>query len=197
MVFARQAAKSIGFGLNYGEGPVKLGKTLGVGKDEAIRLTQKYFQPYPQVREFIDGVKAFILDHARVETIMGRPRRFHDLPEIRRLMQKVSRKGLPGTAKANLAQAERQSVNSVIQGSAADVAKMAMIKSEFDPRLEALGAQMLLQIHDELIFEVPEESVQAALPLIKENMEHPFESELEVPLDVEAGVGHSWASAKA
>ena len=56
---------------------------------------------------------------------------------------------------------------------------------------------MLLQIHDELIFEVPEESVQEAMPLIKENMEHPFDAELEVPLDVEAGVGYSWASAKA
>ena len=197
MCFARQAAKSIGFGLNYGEGPKKLGKTLGVSKDDAMALTRKYFQPYPQVREFIEGVKAFILDHACVETILGRPRRFHDLPEIGKMLRKVSRKGLEGRAKANLAQAERQSVNSVIQGSAADVAKMAMIKAEFDPRLDALGVQMLLQIHDELIFEVPEDAVEKAMPLIRENMEHPFHEPLEVPLDIEAGVGYSWSSAKA
>jgi hypothetical protein len=81
--------------------------------------------------------------------------------------------------------------------SAADIAKMAMIKCEFDPRLRQLGVGMLLQVHDELLFEVPEECVDEAMPIICENMEHPFADELLVPLDVDAGKGYSWSSAKA
>lgn len=197
MVFDRQAAKSIGFGLNYGEGPQKLGKTLGVSVDQAKKLMQQYFKPYPLVKTFIDGVHAYILDHAMVETILGRPRRFHELVSIGRMLDKMTRWSLPGTAKANLARAERQAVNSVIQGSAADVAKMAMIKCEYDERLQSLGVQQLLQVHDELIFEVPEEHAQEALPIICELMEHPFADELSVPLGVDAGMGYSWSSAKA
>jgi len=197
MIFARQAAKTIGFGLNYGEGPQKLGKSLGVGVEEAKALIQKYFAPYPRVREFIEGVHNYILDHAMVETILGRPRRFHELPAIGELLDKMSRWKLPGSARKNLAQAERQSVNSVIQGSAADVAKMAMIKCEFDHRLRNLGVEMLLQVHDELLFEVPEENVDEAKKIVLELMEHPFGDDLLVPLNADAGVGFSWATAKA
>jgi len=197
MIFARQAAKSIGFGLNYGEGPQKLGHTLGVSVDEAKALIEKYFKPYPRVRAFINGVHAFILDNAMVETILGRPRRFHEMHAIGEMLDKMVRWRLPGTAKANLAQAERQSVNSIIQGSAADVAKMAMIKCEFDQRLKRLGVQQLLQVHDELLFEVPEEHVQEVMPIVRELMEHPFGDDLLVPLNIDAGVGYSWATAKA
>lgn len=193
----RQAAKAIGFGLNYGEGPRKLGVTLGKTVDEAKELMAQYFKPYPRVREFIDGVHSFILDNAMVETILGRPRRFHEMHEIGKLLDKCTRWNLPGSAKMNLARAERQSVNSVIQGSAADVAKMAMIKCEFDPRLSRLGAEQLLQVHDELIFEVPEENADEAMSFICENMEHPFGDELLVPLAVDGGKGYSWSSAKA
>jgi DNA polymerase-1 len=197
MCFDRQAAKSIGFGLNYGEGPQKLGKTLGVSVDKAKALMKQYFEPYPKVGEFIDGVHAYILDHAMVETIIGRPRRFHEMVAIGQMLDKMTRWKLPGTAKANLARAERQSVNSVIQGSAADVAKMAMIKCEFDERLRALGVQQLLQVHDELLFEVPEEHAEEAMPIICDLMEHPFGDDLSVPLAVDGGMGYSWSSAKA
>jgi DNA polymerase-1 len=197
MCFARQASKNIGFGLNYGEGPQKLGKTLGVSKDRAKELMAQYFKPYPRVQEFIEGVHSFILDNAMVETILGRPRRFHEMHEIGKMLDKCSRWHLPGTAKMNLARAERQSVNSVIQGSAADVAKMAMIKCEFDPRLSRLGAQQLLQVHDELLFEVPEETADEVMAIVCENMEHPFGDDLLVPLDVDGGKGYSWSSAKA
>lgn len=197
MCFARQASKNIGFGLNYGEGPQKLGRELGVSVERAKELMAQYFKPYPRVQEFIEGVHAFILDNAMVETILGRPRRFHEMHEIGRLLDKCTRWNLPGSAKMNLARAERQSVNSVIQGSAADVAKMAMIKCEFDPRLRRLGVDMLLQVHDELLFEVPEDCVDEAMPIICHNMEHPFGDDLLVPLDVDAGKGYSWSSAKA
>ena len=103
---------------------------------------------------------------------------------------------MSGSQRGELARAERQSVNSRIQGSAADVARRAMISCEFDPVLANMGVQMLLQIHDELIFEVPEESVQEALPVIKHKMEHPLGFDLSVPLDCDGGSGYSWASAK-
>jgi len=197
MCFSRNASKSVGFGLNYGEGPKKLAKTLGVSVIRAKELMAQYFEPYPKVQEFIEGVHAFILDHAMVETILGRPRRFHEMVEIGKLLDKCIRWNLPGSAKKNLARTERQSLNSIIQGSASDVAKMAMIKCEFDPRLKRLGAEMLLQVHDELIFEVPEEHAEEAMEIIKENMEHPFGEDLLVPLTVDCGIGYSWASAKA
>jgi DNA polymerase-1 len=204
MVFGRQASKETGFGLNYGEGPEKLGKKLGLKGNrkeviaQAEELIEKYFAPYPRVREFINGVHNYILDYAMVETILGRPRRFHELPEIGRMLDvDPDYWHLPGTARKNLAQAKRQSVNSIIQGSAADVAKMAMIKCEFDHRLRNLGVEMLLQVHDELLFEVPEENVEEAKTIVLELMEHPFSDDLLVPLSADAGTGWSWATAKA
>jgi len=197
MCFARQASKSVGFGLNYGEGPKKLGRSLGVDEDEAKRLIKMYFKPYPGVENFIRSVHNIILDEAMVETIMGRPRRFVEMPAIGAMLDRMTRWDLPGSARMNLAQAERQSVNSIIQGSAADVAKMAMINCEFDSRLRNLGVEMLLQVHDELLFEVPEENIEEVKPIVRELMEHPFETDLLVPLGVDMGVGYSWASAKA
>lgn len=197
MCFSRLSSKSVGFGLNYGEGPKKLAKTLGVSVQRAKELMALYFEPYPEVQDFIKSVHAFILDHAKVETILGRPRRFHEMVEIGKMLDKRSRWNLPGSAKMNLARAERQSLNSVIQGSAADVAKMAMIKCEFDPRLQRLGVEMLLQVHDELLFEVPEKNADEAMVIICEIMEHPFSEDLLVPLTVDGGMGDAWSAAKA
>jgi len=194
MVFARAAAKSIGFGLNYGEGPKKLAHSLGVSVDDAKELTNKYFEPYPRVREYISGKHAEIRKRPyTVETILGRPRRFPNME----FLSKHKFWDLRGHERKLLSMCERQSVNSAIQGSAADVAKMAMILCANDPTLRSLGVKLLLQIHDELIFEVPEDSLEKARPLIKEMMEHPFEEDLSVPLACDDGVGYSWASAKA
>lgn len=193
MCFARQASKTIGFGLNYGEGIKKLAKTLNVSEERAKELKEIYFRPYPSVKSFISSVHAFIRDEYMVETILGRPRRFPDLKGLRN----IQRKFLTGHEKQLLAMCERQSVNSIIQGSAADVARMAMINCERSSRLRKLGVEMLLQVHDELIFEVPEECVDEARPLIVECMEHPFDYGLSVPLSVDVGVGTSWSGAKA
>lgn len=195
--YSQCPVKAGNYMLNYGEGPKKLAKTLGVSVARAKELMAQYFEPYPKVQEFIEGVHAFILDHAMVETILGRPRRFHEMVDIGNLLDRCNRWQLPGSAKKNLARTERQSLNSIIQGSASDVAKMAMIKCEFDPRLIRLGVEMLLQVHDELIFEVPEENAEEAQEIIKDLMEHPFGEDLLVPLTVDCGTGYSWASAKA
>jgi DNA polymerase-1 len=194
MIFARQASKTIGFGLNYGEGPRKLGLSLGITDvEEAKALIDKYFEPYPSVRQYIRDVHTQVRHEAVVETVIGRPRRF---PE----MEFIGRErfyDLPGDARKLIAQMERQSVNSIIQGSAADIAKQAMIICEYDHDLKRLGAELLLQIHDELIFEVPEENAKEAVGIIKKLMAHPLSFELKVPLTAEAGIGLSWASAKA
>jgi DNA polymerase-1 len=186
----------VGFGLNYDQGPGALAKTLDIEVQEAKKLIELYFKPYPKVKQFIYNVHSYILDHAMVETILGRPRRFHELHEIGRRLDTITRWELPGSAKSNLAQAERQSVNSIIQGSMADVAKLAMLNCEHDLQLESLGVQMLLQIHDELVFEVPEENIEKSKPIIKQHMEHPLKKDLLVPLDIDMGTGYSWASAK-
>jgi len=193
MCFSRQASKTIGFGLNYGEGPKKLAASLGITVDEAKELIKLYFQPYPGVQEFIKGTHSFIYDNYMVETILGRPRRFPEMEYLGGLDYWKMR----GSEKSTRAQCERQAVNSVIQGSAADVAKMAMILCDEDTDIKALGADLLLQVHDELIFEVPEDNVKEVVPLILERMEHPFAEDLLVPLTADWGVGYSWASAKA
>lgn len=192
LCFYRLASKSIGFGLNYGEGPNKLAGQLGVSKERAKELMELYFQPYPGVRDHINHIHK-IARTGLVETILQRPRR---LPELKSLGQYKSRELTKGEW-VIVSRAERQSVNSEIQGSAADVARMAMLRCEDDPDLRALDVRMLLQIHDELIFEVPAEHVEQAIPIIREDMEHPFDFELDIPLQVDIGSGYSWSHAKA
>ena len=183
--------------LNYGEGPKKLGLSLGITDiEEAKALIEKYFEPYPNIKQYIKDTHYRVRDNACVETIVGRQRRFPEMEVLGQLTWN-QRQDLPGKARAVFAQIERQSVNSIIQGSAADIAKQAMIVCENDQRLRALGADLLLQIHDELIFEVPEETVEEARAIIKELMEHPLSFDLRVPLAVDSGFGYSWAAAKA
>ena len=139
---------------------------------------EKFFSPFPGVREFISKTHFECYKNLRVETILGRPRR---LPTII----------ADGPAAA---EARRQAVNSIIQGSAADITNMAMISCENDERLKELDAQLLLQIHDELIFEVPEENAEEAAGIIKEIMEGVVE--LKVPLVADPGIAYTWADAK-
>jgi DNA polymerase I-like protein with 3'-5' exonuclease and polymerase domains len=179
--------------LNYGEGIKKLAKQLGVSMERAAQYKEQYFKPYPSVKDFIYGTHHAIKFEHGVETILGRPRRF---PEMQHLGM-LNRYDMRGSEKAIMAQCERQSVNSIIQGSAADVAKMAMILCDNDPKLNELGADLLLQVHDELLFEVPEENIREAEETAVERMEHPFSEDLVVPLSVDSGHGYSWASAKA
>lgn len=193
LCYARSAGKALGFGLNYGKGAAALAVDLGVSKAEAEMLIEKYFQPYPQIREFMDDTHYLASTEGMVETICGRPRRFPELLELGR----VPWRQLSGTNRMLRARALRQDVNSRIQGSAADVAKLAMIHTNNDIELINLGVELLLQVHDELIFEVPEETVAEAIPIIVDLMEHPFQEDLLVPLSCDYGQGYSWASAKA
>lgn len=199
LLMKRQSAKSVGFGLIYGIGPVKLGVQLTeelkrlVTKDEAARDIKKYFEAFPGVKTFIDGTHAYCRRTEYVQTLVGRKRR---LPQIN------ARSGQSADEDSNgiVAEAKRQSVNSIIQGTAADVAKAAMLRAEHDPVMKDLGAELLLQVHDELIWEVDDDDdiVKKVKQRAKEIMEAPFgESvKLSVPLTTEAHDGYTWTEAK-
>lgn len=180
-VEARQAIKTIGFGLNYGMKEKKLSRDLGITKDEALELIERYMGTYPAVKQFY----AEAIEEARQTgyafTYLGRRRA---LPAI--------------SSRATMDRwgAERQAVNLPIQGTAADAAKMAMILIHEDKLDEKYGCHMLSQVHDELIFECPKETAEEVMPIIKDWMEHPFPTDMAVPLTIDIGQGPSWGAAK-
>lgn len=184
---ARGDAKTIGFGLNYGMKAGKLAGRLGCTKIEAQAKIDKYMATYPAVTRFYDDAINDARKTGYSFTLLGR-RRF--LPEI------ISQNEMERW------QAERQAVNTVIQGTAADAAKMAMVNIFESGLLEEFGAKMRSQIHDELIHTCPKGTVgdlkgnHRAMFAIKEMMEHPFPTDLDVPLAVSIGRGASWLNAK-
>jgi len=180
---ARADVKAIGFGLNYGMKENLLAKNLQCSVEEAKKLMEAYMSRYPAVRAFYDEAIAETAGTAPhyAYTLLGRRRH---LPEIQ------------SPNDMDRWRAERQAVNMQIQGTAADAAKMAMILIA-DARLdERFGCRMLLQVHDELVFECPEETCEEAMAEIKEWMEHPFPTDLAVPLTVSGDKAKNWADSK-
>ncbi|MBW8448096.1 MAG: DNA polymerase I [Arenimonas sp.] len=180
----RRRAKAINFGIIYGISAFGLANQLGIERSEAGDYIKKYFERFPGIKDYMESTKAFARENGYVETIFGRRAHY---PEIR--------SSNPSMRAFN----ERAAINAPIQGSAADVIRRAMIKVE--PVLEAAGlkerARMLLQVHDELIFEVEDEAVEAAMPIIVQTMEHaamPAVS-MRVPLKVDARAAHNWDEA--
>lgn len=174
----RQDAKNIGFGLNYGQGPMALAATLGCTKEEAIDKINRYFSPFPRVREFIDDTHDLLHSRGCVRTFSGR----------RRLLSA----GMNPSDTARFSHAERQSVNTEIQGTAADIVRLAMLHCWRDGRLRELECHMLLQVHDELLFECPEKNAELAKPLIKENMEKPYKEDFRVNITASPEIGTKW-----
>lgn len=198
----RQAAKATGFGLIYGIGAKKLG--LGLGKElgrefgvqESKELIRKYFDIFTGVESFIKGTHKSCQRDEFVRTIMGRKRR---LPMINAGGGRRSRDGDDVNTSGIAAMAQRQSVNSIVQGSAADIAMAAMLLCEEDAELKALDSQMLMQVHDELIFEVWDTPEHKALTdkRVKHLMENPFgEFQLSVPIPTSGNYAYTWADAK-
>jgi len=178
---ARGDVKAIGFGLNYGMKENLLAKNLQCTKEEALELMGKYMARYPAVAKFYQEAIEETRETGYAFTILGR-RRF--LPEI------VSPNEMDRW------KAERQAVNMQIQGTAADAAKMAMILIDDAKLDERFDCQMLLQVHDEIVFECPEEATEEALREITQWMEHPFPTDLAVPLSISGGKAKNWAEAK-
>ncbi len=175
----RSQAKTINFATIYGQGPFALARQLGIGQDEARAFIAQYFQRFAGVRAYLDRMVKTAREAGYVETIFGR-RRY--IPEIRDRSFNVRSFG------------ERTAANSPVQGSAADLIKVAMRNIHLAIRGQRLNARMLLQVHDELVFEAPPSEVPALTELVRHHMQTAVE--LKVPLVVDIGVGPNWLDAK-
>jgi len=174
----RRAAKTINFGLMYGMGPVNLAKQIGISFAEAKRFIESYFNQFPSIRAFIDTEIQKTRDRGCAETIFGRKRYLPEINSTNRTVREA---------------AERTAINTPVQGTAADIIKVAMINLHKKMPTEWPQSKMLLQVHDELIFETPEENAEAFAQWAKEEMSGACE--LKVPLKVDAGIGKHWGEA--
>ena len=175
----RRKAKAVNFGVIYGQSPFGLAKQLGIAQEEAAQFIDAYFGGYPGIEKFLAEVLAECRRNGYVSTILGRRRAI---------------RGVRADAGRQRNLAERTAVNTVIQGSAADLIKQAMIAIHRRLRRERLPARMLLQIHDELVFEVPTENLHDLARLVTEEMARA--EALNVPLKVDVKAGPNWADTK-
>jgi DNA polymerase I len=175
----RGRAKTINFATIYGQGPHALSRQLKISHAEAKEFIERYFERFRRVREYLDSMVEYAREHGYVETIFKR-RRY--VPELRDRNFNIRAFG------------ERTAANSPIQGSAADLIKIAMIRIHDRLRDERLSARMLLQVHDELVFEVPGPEIETVTALVRDEMEGA--AELSVPLVVDVGSGRNWLETK-
>ena len=174
----RRTAKVINFGLIYGMSPFGLARNLGIERSAANSYVERYFQRYPGVRRFMDNTRNQAREQGYVETVFGR--RLY-LPDIR--------SGNPQLRQY----AERSAINAPMQGTAADIIKRAMIEIDAWSTRTASPVRLIMQVHDELVFEVPEELVAEFTPVLREHMVNA--ASLSVPLRVDVGTGANWDEA--
>jgi DNA polymerase-1 len=171
----RRRAKAVNFGIVYGLSPFGLSQQLQIEKSEAKQFIDAYFEKYSGVRKYLDSTLQEARGEQRVKTLFGRIR---PIPDIN--SKNANMRGF----------AERTAVNTPLQGTAADLIKLAMISIDEELRRHKLKSRMLLQVHDELVFEVPNDEVDAMRTLVPDKMENV--QPLRVPLLVEIGVGPNW-----
>ena len=175
----RRAAKAVNFGIVYGQTPFGLAQSLGIDRKEAELYIRRYFERYVGVRDFIDRTIAEVRVSGIAKTLVGRRRPIPDMQSRNPAARSF---------------AERIAVNTPLQGTAADLIKLAMIRIEAQIEKEQLKSRMLLQVHDELVFEAPPEERNRLKDLVKKEMESVHE--LSVPLTVDVGSGPNWRDAK-
>ena len=174
----RSRAKAVNFGIVYGQQAFGLSQSLGIPFSEAKEMIERYFEAYPGVRTYLDATIAEAKERGYAETMFGRKRH---IPELK--ASNATQRGF----------GERTAMNHPMQGSAADIIKLAM--TEVQRRIMAGGfkAKLMLQVHDELDFSVPEDEVEELSAIVKDVMETIVE--LRVPLDVDVSAGETWAEA--
>jgi DNA polymerase-1 len=178
----RRRAKAINFGIIYGISAFGLANQLAIPREEAGAYIKKYFERFPGIRDYMEQTKAFAKQNGYVLTLFGRKCHYPDIAASNQSLRAFN---------------ERAAINARLQGSAADIIRRAMIRMEPALAKNKLNAQMLLQVHDELVFEVPEGEVEKTLPIVKKVMEdapHPAIS-LSVPLAVDAHAAGNWDEA--
>ncbi len=178
----RRRAKAINFGIIYGISAFGLANQLGIEREEAGAYIKKYFERFPGIRDYMEATKAFCKKHGYVVTLFGRKCHYPDIAAANASIRAFN---------------ERAAINARLQGSAADIIRRAMVRIEPALKKARLNAQMLLQVHDELIFEVPDGEVEKTLPVVKRVMEDaPMPAlSLSVPLHVDARAADNWDEA--
>lgn len=173
----RDFAKRVNFGLMYGMGHFRLARESDLTLGEAEKFIDRYFERIPGVKRYIDETKNFVKEHGYVETLLGRRRNFAALQGGRISGQRVGAQ-------------ERAAINMPIQGTAADILKIAMINLHKALKDSDSGAAMILQVHDELVLEVPEDAIEDTTKLVVDTMQNAYE--LRVPIVANAEVGKNW-----
>ncbi len=178
----RRRAKAINFGIIYGISAFGLAAQLGIAREEAGAYIKKYFERFPGIRDYMEETKKFAKNNGYVLTLFGRKCHYPDIRASNATIRAFN---------------ERASINARLQGTAADIIRRAMIRMDEALAKKKLSAQMLLQVHDELVFELPEGEVDKTLPVIKKVMEEaPMPAlSLSVPLQVDARAAHNWDEA--
>lgn len=177
----RRNAKAVNFGIIYGQSAFGLSQGLGIGRKEAAAIIDEYFKQYPRIKNYMNDMVHFAQEHGYVETILGRRRYLRDINS-----KNFTVRGF----------AERNAINAPIQGSAADMIKVAMIKVDAameHSKLDIRHSKLILQVHDELLFDVHKSEIEQMKELVKREMENAVK--LDVPIVAEVGIGDNWLEA--
>jgi len=174
----RRKAKTVNFGIIYGISAFGLAERLDINRTQAAELIEQYFEQYPEVKRYMDQTVEAAREKGYVETLLGRRRYLRDIQS----RNATTRKG-----------AERNAINAPIQGTAADMIKIAMHKIYAELEARDLKTRMLLQVHDELVFDLHRDEAEVVPPLVEEAMKTAIP--MSVPLAVESGIGNTWLEA--
>ncbi|MEL7221900.1 MAG: DNA polymerase, partial [Bacteroidota bacterium] len=175
----RSRAKTVNFAIIYGAGSQNLSQQLGIPRAEAKELIERYFSRYEGLKKYMDETVAFAQENGYVTTLLGRRRKLRDI-----------------NSKSSLARsnAERMAINTPIQGTAADMIKIAMLNVQKAIKEQGLQSKMILQVHDELVFDARRDELDQLKTLVEEHMKNAL-SNLKVPIVVEMGTGENWLEA--
>jgi DNA polymerase-1 len=174
----RSKAKAVNFGIIYGQSAFGLSQSLNIPRKEAQEIITQYFIQYSSIKDYMDDQMAFAREHGYVETILGRRRYLRDINSSNAVVRGF---------------AERNAINAPIQGSAADMIKVAMINVHRELKAMNVRTRLLLQVHDELVFDVPLDEVELVKPVIENAMKNAVK--LKVPVEVGIGTGSNWLDA--
>ncbi|MDB5144435.1 MAG: polA [Mucilaginibacter sp.] len=174
----RRNAKAVNFGIIYGQSAFGLSQSLGIPRKEAAEIIENYFAQYPGIKQYMNDTMNFARENGYVCTLMGRRRYLRDINSANMTVRGF---------------AERNAINAPIQGSAADMIKIAMINIHREFKAQNLDARMTMQVHDELVFDVPNHEIEKVKPIIMENMKNAIKTN--VPIMVEIGIGLNWLEA--
>jgi DNA polymerase I len=174
----RRNAKAVNFGIIYGQSAFGLSQNLGIPRKEAADIIEQYFAQYPNIKQYMHDTMNFARENGFVQTLMGRRRYLRDINSANQTVRGF---------------AERNAINAPIQGSAADMIKIAMINIHREFKARKFDSRMTMQVHDELVFDVHKSEIELVKPIIMENMRNAIKTE--VPIVVEIGMGSNWLEA--